>query len=208
MNQKGRDPNHVIRECPKPPRDMNQRAFIGGSWSDNGEENEEKNKDETCLMAQASSEICLGIDLEPDEWIKDSGCMISHASLNIANVEHVDNLRFNFLSVSQICDNKWKIIFSEHDSEITKDERSQAEARPTENHLTAVKRVFRYLKGTNNMVLCYPKDIRFNLTTFADADHAGCQDTRRSTSGSAPFLGEKLVSCSSKKQKCIVLVQH
>ncbi|GJW41678.1 hypothetical protein Tco_0067523, partial [Tanacetum coccineum] len=39
------------------------------------------------------------------------------------------------------------------------------------------------------------------LTAYADADHAGCQDTRRSTSGSAHFLGDKLVNCSSKKQK-------
>ncbi|GJT87939.1 hypothetical protein Tco_1069656 [Tanacetum coccineum] len=38
------------------------------------------------------------------------------------------------------------------------------------------------------------------LTAYADADHAGCQDTRRSTSGSAQFLGDKLVSWSSKKQ--------
>nr|GFA85274.1 copia protein [Tanacetum cinerariifolium]GFC24621.1 copia protein [Tanacetum cinerariifolium] len=39
------------------------------------------------------------------------------------------------------------------------------------------------------------------LTAYADADHAGCQDTRRSTSGSAQFLGDKLVSWSSKKQQ-------
>ncbi|GKA10050.1 hypothetical protein Tco_0689483 [Tanacetum coccineum] len=51
------DPNHIIRECPKPPRDKNQRAFVGGSWSDSGEEDDEKAKDETCLMAQASSEV-------------------------------------------------------------------------------------------------------------------------------------------------------
>ncbi|GKF52281.1 hypothetical protein Tco_0148748, partial [Tanacetum coccineum] len=43
-------------ECPKPPRDKNQRAFVGGSWSDRGEENDEKIQDETCLVAQASSE--------------------------------------------------------------------------------------------------------------------------------------------------------
>ncbi|GJZ04759.1 retrovirus-related pol polyprotein from transposon TNT 1-94 [Tanacetum coccineum] len=61
------------RECPKPPKDKNQRAFAGGSWSDSGEEDDEKAKDETCLIAQASNEICLGVDLEPDEWIKDSG---------------------------------------------------------------------------------------------------------------------------------------
>ncbi|GKG21990.1 zf-CCHC domain-containing protein, partial [Tanacetum coccineum] len=50
------DPNHLIRECPKPLKDKNQRAFVGGSWSDSGEEDDEKVKDETCLVAQASSE--------------------------------------------------------------------------------------------------------------------------------------------------------
>ncbi|GJZ20623.1 retrovirus-related pol polyprotein from transposon TNT 1-94 [Tanacetum coccineum] len=65
--------------------------------------------------------------------------------------------------------------------------------KPTEKHLTAVKRVFWYLKGTINMGLWYPRDTAFNLTAFADADHAGCLDSRKSTSGSAQFLGEKLI---------------
>ncbi|GKD40586.1 retrovirus-related pol polyprotein from transposon TNT 1-94 [Tanacetum coccineum] len=101
--------------------------------------------------------MCLGVDLEPDEWIKDSGCSkhmtgnrklfstykaynggnvifgsnlrgniigkctISNDSLKIDNVEHVDNLGFNLLSIGQICDNKCRVTFSEHDSEITKD---------------------------------------------------------------------------------------
>nr|GEZ95285.1 retrovirus-related Pol polyprotein from transposon TNT 1-94 [Tanacetum cinerariifolium] len=43
------------------------------------------------------------------------------------------------------------------------------------------------------------------LTAYADADHAGCQDTRISTSGSDQFLGDKLVSWSSKKQKSIAI---
>ncbi|GJS78272.1 retrovirus-related pol polyprotein from transposon TNT 1-94 [Tanacetum coccineum] len=77
--------------------------------------------------------------------------------------------------------------------------------KPTKKHLAAVKRVFRYLKGTLNMGLWYPKDTGFNLTAFADADHAGCQDLRKSTSGSAQFLGEKLVSWSSKKQNCTAI---
>nr|GEU31321.1 hypothetical protein [Tanacetum cinerariifolium] len=50
------DPNHLIGECPKPPKDKNQRAFVGGSWSDSGEEDDENVKNETCLVAQASSE--------------------------------------------------------------------------------------------------------------------------------------------------------
>ncbi|GJU67510.1 retrovirus-related pol polyprotein from transposon TNT 1-94 [Tanacetum coccineum] len=73
--------------------------------------------------------------------------------------------------------------------------------KPTEKHLNAVKRIFRYLKGTINMGFWYSKDADMSLTAYSDADHAGCQDTRRSTSGSAQFLGDKLVSWSSKKQK-------
>ncbi|GJR13882.1 retrovirus-related pol polyprotein from transposon TNT 1-94 [Tanacetum coccineum] len=46
---------------------------------------------------------------------------ISNDSLKIDNVEHVDNLGFNLLSIGQICDNKCRVTFSEHDSEITKD---------------------------------------------------------------------------------------
>ncbi|GJY92931.1 retrovirus-related pol polyprotein from transposon TNT 1-94 [Tanacetum coccineum] len=75
------------------------------------------------------------------------------------------------------------------------------QARPTEKHLNAVKRIFRYLKGTVHRGLWYPKDSSFALTAFADADHAGCQDTRRSTSGSIQLLGDRLVSWSSKRQK-------
>nr|GEZ93158.1 hypothetical protein [Tanacetum cinerariifolium] len=65
------------------------------------------------------------------------------------------------------------------------------QARPTKKHVHAVKRIFRYLRGTVNQGLWYPKDSSVALTTFADADHAGCQDTRRSTSGSVQFLGER-----------------
>ncbi|GKE25212.1 putative ribonuclease H-like domain-containing protein, partial [Tanacetum coccineum] len=50
------------------------------------------------------------------------------------------------------------------------------QARPTEKHLHAVKRIFRYLRGTANRGLWYPKDSSIALTAFADADHAGCQD--------------------------------
>ncbi|GKD04820.1 retrovirus-related pol polyprotein from transposon TNT 1-94 [Tanacetum coccineum] len=73
------------------------------------------------------------------------------------------------------------------------------QAKPTEKHLQAMKQIFRYLNGTINMGLWYSKDTDMSLTAYADADHAGCQDTRRSTSESAQFLGDKLVSWLSKK---------
>ncbi|GKD41341.1 hypothetical protein Tco_1261548 [Tanacetum coccineum] len=75
------------------------------------------------------------------------------------------------------------------------------QASPTKKHIEALKRVFWYLRGIINWGLWYPKDTAMTLTAYADADHAGCQDTRRSTSGSAHFLGDKLVRWSSKKQK-------
>ncbi|GJW71197.1 retrovirus-related pol polyprotein from transposon TNT 1-94 [Tanacetum coccineum] len=230
-------PNHLIGECPKPPKDKNQRAFVGGSWSDSGEKDNEKVKHETCLVAHASSEVCSEssyfsdenssiddlaldneydklckmslkiitknkrlkatrnslenelrelkdklstleknkgvdldyakchalkikneklkeestrlnkfeksthclnemlssqkpygdklVDLEPDEWIKDSGCskhmtgnrklFSTYKAYNRGNVIFSINLR------GQICDNKCRVTFSEHDSEITKD---------------------------------------------------------------------------------------
>ncbi|GJS78420.1 retrovirus-related pol polyprotein from transposon TNT 1-94 [Tanacetum coccineum] len=126
------DPNHLIGECPKPPKDKNQKAFVGGSWSDSGEEDDEKVKDETCLVAHASSEICLGVDLEPYEWIMDSGfskhmagganrkLFSTYKAYNGGNVIFGSNLRGNIIGKGQICDNKCKVTFSEHDSEITK----------------------------------------------------------------------------------------
>nr|GEU82644.1 uncharacterized mitochondrial protein AtMg00810-like [Tanacetum cinerariifolium] len=58
------------------------------------------------------------------------------------------------------------------------------QAKPAKKHLHAVKIIFRYLRGTINMGLWYLKDSCIALTAFADADHAGCQDTRKSTSRS------------------------
>ncbi|GJX55343.1 retrovirus-related pol polyprotein from transposon TNT 1-94 [Tanacetum coccineum] len=98
------DLNHLIRECPKPPKDKNQRAFVRGSWSDNGEEDDENAKDEICIVAQASNELFL-----------------TYKAYNGGNVMFGSNLRGNIIGKGQICDNKCRVTFSEHDSEITKD---------------------------------------------------------------------------------------
>nr|GFB49658.1 zf-CCHC domain-containing protein/UBN2 domain-containing protein [Tanacetum cinerariifolium] len=59
--------NHLIIECPKPPKGKNQRAFVGGSWRDSGEEDDEKVKNKTCLVAQASSKVCSESSYFSDE---------------------------------------------------------------------------------------------------------------------------------------------
>nr|GEW56932.1 retrovirus-related Pol polyprotein from transposon TNT 1-94 [Tanacetum cinerariifolium] len=63
--------NHLIGECPKLPKDKNQRAFVRGSWSDSGEEDDEKVNNETCLVAQASSDVPKNVNesLMDDSWI-------------------------------------------------------------------------------------------------------------------------------------------
>ncbi|GJS84027.1 retrovirus-related pol polyprotein from transposon TNT 1-94 [Tanacetum coccineum] len=83
------DPNHLIGECPKPPKDKNQRAFI-----------------------------CLGVDLEPDEWIKDSGCskhmmgnrklFSTYKAYNGGNVIFGSNLRGNIIGKGRILKDKTK----------------------------------------------------------------------------------------------------
>nr|GEV30870.1 retrotransposon protein [Tanacetum cinerariifolium] len=178
------DPNHLIGDCPKPYRNKDQKAFIRGlgfesdKASTNGTKtmnfvgsSVEKATDESTIKGDESTikghgstlsgSVCLGTCLrtclEPDEWIKDSGCFkhmtgnkslfstykaydggnvvfrsnlkgkiigkgtISNDYLTISNIEHIDNLAFNLLSVGQICDNKCQVLFTEDGSEIIKD---------------------------------------------------------------------------------------
>ncbi|GJU25913.1 retrovirus-related pol polyprotein from transposon TNT 1-94 [Tanacetum coccineum] len=113
------DPNHLLGECPKPPKDKNQRAFVRGSWSDSGEKDGEKAKDETCLVAQASNEIK---DSECSKHMTGNPKLFStYKAYNRGNVIFGSNLRGNIISKGKICDNKCRVTFSEHDSEITKD---------------------------------------------------------------------------------------
>ncbi|GJY43630.1 retrovirus-related pol polyprotein from transposon TNT 1-94 [Tanacetum coccineum] len=168
-----RHPNHLIGECPKPPRDKNQRVFVGGSWRDSGEEDDEKILDETCLVAQAPNEN----GKLKEEALKLTKFEKRTHSLNemLSNKKPFGDklgLGFNSFEASssgtkeikfvkaqkkassnggpiimggpqsaqtvpkaimgprlatpgsekrQICDNKCRVTFSDHDSEITKD---------------------------------------------------------------------------------------
>nr|GEW23988.1 retrovirus-related Pol polyprotein from transposon TNT 1-94 [Tanacetum cinerariifolium] len=84
-----------------------------------------------CEDEEYAMAICLGVDLEPDEWIKDSGCskrmtgnrklFSTYKAYNRGNVLFGSNFHGNIIGKGQICDNKCRVTFSEHDSEITKD---------------------------------------------------------------------------------------
>ncbi|GKA21143.1 hypothetical protein Tco_0701132 [Tanacetum coccineum] len=86
-----RDPNHLVGDYPKPPRNKDQKAFIGGSWSDSENKAEDKTNDETCLMAQSSNEVTL-----------DS----SHCSDNASSLDD-DNMQIEY---DNLCEISLKII--------------------------------------------------------------------------------------------------
>ena len=74
---------------------------------------------------------------------------------------------------------------------------------PREPHLAALKRILRYIRGTLHLGLELRPSSVEDITAYSDADWAGCPNTRKSTSGYAVFLGDNLISWSSKRQSTI-----
>ena len=74
-----------------------------------------------------------------------------------------------------------------------------------QSHLSAVKRIIRYLLGTINLGLWYPKNSIYSLVGYSDSDFAGSKTNRKSTSGTFQFIGSALASWNSKKQNSVVL---
>ncbi|GKA86349.1 hypothetical protein Tco_0808060 [Tanacetum coccineum] len=71
---------------------------------------------------------------------------------------------------------------------------------PKVSHLEAVKRIFRYIKGTQHLGLWYPKDTGVNVLVYANSDHVGDVVDRKSTSGICTFVGSCLTLWFLKKQ--------
>nr|GEW79167.1 retrovirus-related Pol polyprotein from transposon TNT 1-94 [Tanacetum cinerariifolium] len=76
---------------------------------------------------------------------------------------------------------------------------------PKTSHLEAVKRIFRYIKGTMHLGLWYPKRTDIETVLYADSDHAGDYVDRKSTSGICTFMGCYLTSWFSKKQTALAI---
>nr|GEX27346.1 retrovirus-related Pol polyprotein from transposon TNT 1-94 [Tanacetum cinerariifolium] len=135
----------------------------------------------TCDIIGTPMDIKDKLDLDPTETPVDATKYLSM----IGALMYLTSSRPNIVHATCVC--------------------ARYQAQPTEKHLKEVERIFRYLRGTVNMGLWYMKDSGFKLTGFSNADYAGCKDTFKSTSDGAQFLGEKLVSWSSKKQDCTSL---
>ncbi|MCI56169.1 copia-type polyprotein [Trifolium medium] len=77
--------------------------------------------------------------------------------------------------------------------------------KPTDMHLTAAKRILRYLKGTMSLGILYKRGIDSQLQGWTDSDYAGDIDDRKSTSGYVFKFGSSAISWSSKKQPIVTL---
>jgi len=77
------------------------------------------------------------------------------------------------------------------------------QAFPKESHLKIVKIIFRYISGTTNFGLWYPRGSSCCLVGFSDSDFADCKSDRKSTSGTCHLFGNCLISCYSKKQHSV-----
>ncbi|XP_071702885.1 uncharacterized mitochondrial protein AtMg00810-like [Rutidosis leptorrhynchoides] len=69
---------------------------------------------------------------------------------------------------------------------------------PRETHMNVIKRILHYIQGTASFGLHISKSTSHNLVAYTDADWGGCPDSRRSTSGYCIYLGDNLLSWSSK----------
>nr|KYP41124.1 Copia protein [Cajanus cajan] len=79
------------------------------------------------------------------------------------------------------------------------------QANPKESHMKSVKRILKYLRGTTNVCLWYPKGVSLSLIGYLDSDYAGCRLDRKSTSGTCHLLRSALVLWHSKKLACVAL---
>ncbi|GJX22069.1 ribonuclease H-like domain-containing protein [Tanacetum coccineum] len=80
---------------------------------------------------------------------------------------------------------------------------SRFQVTPKTSHLTAVKRIFRYLKGKPKLGLWYPRESSFDLESYSDSDYAGANLDRKSTTGGCQFLGRRLITWQCKKQTIV-----
>ncbi|GJV93809.1 hypothetical protein Tco_1541622 [Tanacetum coccineum] len=80
---------------------------------------------------------------------------------------------------------------------------SRFQVTPKTSHLSAVKRIFRYLKGKPKLGLWYPRVSSFDLESYSDSDYARANLDRKSTTGGCQFLGRRLISWQCKKQTIV-----
>nr|GEX13528.1 copia protein [Tanacetum cinerariifolium] len=190
------------------PRDE-RKSFQRRTWSDSREDEKEKTKDETCLVAQALNEICLGISLEPDEWIKDSECS-KHMTARLESIR---------MLLAYTCTLDFKLFQMDVKSAFLNgfinEEVYVAQplgfidfAKP--NHVYRLKKALYGLKQALKawhyaLEIWYLKGSGIETIVYADSDHAGDYVDRKSTSGIFRFIGCCLTSWFLKNQAALAI---
>ncbi|GJS98773.1 copia protein [Tanacetum coccineum] len=192
------DPNHLIGECSKQSKYQNQKAFVGGSWSDSDEDEEERTKDEKCLMAKASNEV-----LSETEYFSDDQSSLDENDLD-SEYSRLCKIGLKVMAKNKTL--KQAKIELENEALELKDKLSRLEKEdPKTSHLEAVKRIFRYIKRTTHLGLWYPKEFGIETIVYADSEHVRDYVDRKSTSGVCTFMGCCLTSWFSKKQTALAI---
>ncbi|GJY93395.1 zf-CCHC domain-containing protein [Tanacetum coccineum] len=101
------DPNHLIGDCPKSSRNKDQKAFIGGSWSDSENDAEDKTNDETCLMAQPSNKVTLY-----SSYYSDNASSLDNDSMQI-EYDSLCEISLKIINKNKILKNKRDLLKKE-----------------------------------------------------------------------------------------------
>ncbi|GJT06918.1 zf-CCHC domain-containing protein [Tanacetum coccineum] len=187
------DLNHLIRDCPKPPRNKDQKAFIGGSWSDSENDAEDKTNDETCLLAQSSNKVTLNssyyndnassLDNDNIQLEYDNLCEIS---LNIINKNKVLKTKRDLLE-KEILELNEKIKKVERNKEIDITYTSCQELKLENARLKETQAKFlKFDKSANSL-----REMLNNKNLSSCKIGLGFDSTKASTSGTKPinFVG-------------------
>ncbi|GJY42607.1 retrovirus-related pol polyprotein from transposon TNT 1-94 [Tanacetum coccineum] len=176
-----------------------KEAFVGGSWSNSGEEDDERSKTNmSCSSSTKEFEMSM------------MGELNFFLGLQIKQME--DGIFFNqykyikeMLKKFGLEDSKPMKTPMSSDTKLTKDEECESVDSTKYRGMIAVKRIFRYIKGTTHLGLWYPKGTDIETVVYADSDHAGDYVDRKSTSGICTFVGCCLTSWFSKKQTALAI---
>ncbi|GJS68517.1 zf-CCHC domain-containing protein [Tanacetum coccineum] len=187
------NPNHLIGDCPKPPRNKDQKAFIGGCWSDSENDAEDKTIDETCLMAQSSNEVTLN-----SSYYSDNASSLNNDTMQI-EYDNLCEIRLKIINKNKILKSKRDLLekeILELNEKIKKLERSK-EIDITCKLYQELKLVNARLKETQVKFVKFDKSANSLREMLNNQKSSSCKiglgfdSSKASTSGTKPmsFVG-------------------
>ncbi|GKA13738.1 zf-CCHC domain-containing protein [Tanacetum coccineum] len=177
------DPNHLIGDCPKPPRNKDQKAFIGSSWSDSENDADEKTYDETCLMAQSSNEVSLN-----SSYYSDNASSPDNDSMQI-EYNNLCEISLKIINKNKILNEKIKKLKRNKGTDVICESCQELKLENAKLKETQIKFV-KFDKSANSL-----KEILNNQKSSSCKIGLGFDSTKASTSETKPM---SLVGSSAK----------